>query len=102
MSKKFELKNLATGKTSELQALSGTIGPDALDISHLIRDQGVFTYDPGFMATASTESKIDVAIGATKFSKSSKTSTFCSRRRRLAARRASGRRLSRSTGKNCW
>src|SRR6202021_3722186 len=63
MSKKYELKNLATGKTSELDALSGTIGPDALDISHLIRDQGVFTYDPGFMATASTESKITYIDG---------------------------------------
>src|SRR6202044_4172014 len=63
MSKKYELKNLATGKTSELEALSGTIGPDALDISHLIRDQGVFTYDPGFMATASTESKITYIDG---------------------------------------
>jgi citrate synthase len=63
MSKKYELKNLATGKTSELDALCGTIGPDALDISHLIRDQGVFTYDPGFMATASTESKITYIDG---------------------------------------
>ncbi|MGA2343047.1 MAG: citrate synthase, partial [Steroidobacteraceae bacterium] len=33
------------------------------DISHLIRDQGVFTYDPGFMATASTESKITYIDG---------------------------------------
>ena len=63
MSTKYQLKNLATGKTSELEALSGTIGPDALDISHLIRDQGVFTYDPGFMATASTESKITYIDG---------------------------------------
>ncbi|HEY5253098.1 MAG TPA: citrate/2-methylcitrate synthase, partial [Acidobacteriaceae bacterium] len=29
-----------------------------IDISHLTKDQGVFTFDPGFMATASTESKI--------------------------------------------
>jgi citrate synthase len=63
MTKKYQLKNLASGKTSELDALSGTIGPDALDISHLIRDQGVFTYDPGFMATASTESKITYIDG---------------------------------------
>src|ERR1700689_4435742 len=63
MSKKYELKNLTTGKASELNALSGTIGPDALDISHLIQDQGVFTYDPGFMATASTESKITYIDG---------------------------------------
>jgi len=63
MSTKYELKNLSSGKSSELNALSGTIGPDALDISHITRDLGVFTYDPGFMATASTESKITYIDG---------------------------------------
>jgi citrate synthase len=63
MSTKYELKNLTTGKTAELNALSGTIGPDSLDISHLTRDLGVFTYDPGFMATSSTESKITYIDG---------------------------------------
>ena len=56
MSTKYELKNLATGKTSLMNAITGTIGPEALDISNLIKEQGVFTFDPGFMATASTES----------------------------------------------
>jgi citrate synthase len=60
---RYELKHLATGKVAELNALSGTLGPDALDISRLIRDLGVFTYDPGFMATASTESKITYIDG---------------------------------------
>jgi citrate synthase len=63
MSTKYELKNLATGKTSQLNAISGTIGPDVLDISNLNKDQGVFTFDPGFMATASTESKITYIDG---------------------------------------
>src|SRR5471032_2391763 len=63
MSTKYELKNLATGKTSQLDAISGTIGPDVLNISHLTKDQGVFTFDPGFMATASTESKITYIDG---------------------------------------
>jgi citrate synthase len=63
MSNKFELKNLANGKTSQLDVLSGTLGPDVIDISHLLRDQGIFTYDPGFMATASTESKITYIDG---------------------------------------
>ena len=63
MSTKYELKNLSSGKSTELNALSGTIGPDALDISHLTRDLGVFTYDPGFMATASTDSKITYIDG---------------------------------------
>src|ERR1700744_2795038 len=57
MSTKFELKNLTTGKTSQLPAISGTIGPDVINISNLTKDQGVFPFDPGFMATASTESK---------------------------------------------
>src|SRR5450755_3079493 len=63
MSTKFQLKNLTTGKTSELDAISGTIGPDVLNISNLTKDQGVFTFDPGFMATASTESKITYIDG---------------------------------------
>src|SRR6202522_104858 len=63
MSTKYELKNLSTGKTSQLNAISGTIGPEALDISHLTKEQGVFTFDPGFMATASTESKITYIDG---------------------------------------
>jgi len=63
MSTKYELKNLTTGKTSLTNAIPGTIGPEALDISNLIKDQGVFTFDPGFMATASTESKITFIDG---------------------------------------
>ncbi|HXC09119.1 MAG TPA: citrate synthase [Steroidobacteraceae bacterium] len=63
MSTKYELKNLATGKTSALNAVSGTIGPEALDISNLVKEQGIFTFDPGFMATASTESKITYIDG---------------------------------------
>jgi citrate synthase len=63
MSTKYELKSLATGKTALLDSMSGTIGPDVVDISHLVRDMGVFTFDPGFMATASTASKITFIDG---------------------------------------
>jgi citrate synthase len=63
MSTKYELKNLATEKTSELDVISGTIGPAVLNISNLTKEQGVFTFDPGFMATASTESKITYIDG---------------------------------------
>ena len=63
MSTTFELKNLATGKTSVHDAKSGTIGPDVISISNLAKEQGVFTFDPGFMATASTESKITYIDG---------------------------------------
>jgi citrate synthase len=63
MSTKYELKNLNTGKTTQLDATSGTIGPDVINIASLTKDQGVFTFDPGFMATASTESKITYIDG---------------------------------------
>ncbi len=59
----FELTSTATGKTSTLPVRGGTIGPDVLDISGLTRDHGVFTFDPGFMATASTESRITYIDG---------------------------------------
>jgi len=60
---KFQLTNVATGKTTELPALSGTTGPDVVNIASLYKDHGVFTFDPGFMATASTESKITYIDG---------------------------------------
>jgi citrate synthase len=63
MSTKYELKNLKTGKTTELEALSGTIGPECINVASLQKDQGVFTFDPGFMATASTESRITFIDG---------------------------------------
>jgi len=56
--KKFELTDPATGKKSELETLSGTVGPDVLNIATLAKDHGVFTFDPGFMVTASCESRI--------------------------------------------
>ena len=63
MAKKFQLTNLETGKSSELSALSPTMGPDVLNIGALNKDHGVFTFDPGFMATASCESKITYIDG---------------------------------------
>ncbi|MGD0492729.1 MAG: citrate/2-methylcitrate synthase, partial [Steroidobacteraceae bacterium] len=61
--RKYELKDLTTGRTALLDAVSGTIGPDVLNIAHLTQDLGVFTFDPGFAATASTESKITYIDG---------------------------------------
>jgi citrate synthase len=63
MSTKYELKNLATGKAMPLDSTSGTIGPDVLNIANLTKELNVFTFDPGFMATASTESKITYIDG---------------------------------------
>jgi len=60
---KYELVNVSTGKKSVMEAQSGTVGPDCLGISSLLKDQGIFTFDPGFMATASCESKITYIDG---------------------------------------
>ncbi len=61
--KSFELADPATGTKTQLPVRSGTIGPDVLDIANITRDQGVFTFDPGFGATASCESKITYIDG---------------------------------------
>lgn len=62
-SKKFELVDPTNGKKTDVPVRSGTIGPDVLDIAALTKEHGVFTFDPGFMATASTESKITYIDG---------------------------------------
>ncbi|MFI4890301.1 MAG: citrate synthase [Steroidobacterales bacterium] len=63
MSTKYEIRNQQTGKVTELEFVSGTLGPDVIPIAPLLKEQGVFTFDPGFMATASTESKITFIDG---------------------------------------
>jgi citrate synthase len=50
-------------KNFDFPVKSGTVGPDVVDISTLYNQAGVFTYDPGFMATASCESKITYIDG---------------------------------------
>ncbi|HXT06206.1 MAG TPA: citrate synthase [Roseiarcus sp.] len=50
-------------KTIELPVESGTIGPSVIDIAKLYSQTGMFTYDPGFTSTASTESKITFIDG---------------------------------------
>ena len=61
--KVFKLTNPETGKTSDLVVHSGTHGPDVLAVNRLYKDQGVFTYDPGFAATASCTSDITFIDG---------------------------------------
>ncbi len=51
------------GTESELPVHKGTAGPDVIDIGRLYRDQGVFTYDPGFVATGSCSSEITFIDG---------------------------------------
>jgi citrate synthase len=61
--KNLKLTDPATGKTSELPVLKGTLGPAVLNIAAMPKDHGVFTFDPGFMATASCESRITFIDG---------------------------------------
>lgn len=49
-------------KTIELDVLSGTLGPDAVDVSTLYKYDH-FTYDAGFNSTAACESKITYIDG---------------------------------------
>ncbi|MEC9484172.1 MAG: citrate synthase [Halomonas sp.] len=50
-------------KTIEFPVYSGTAGPDVIDVRGLTAE-GLFTYDPGFVATAATESAITYIDGA--------------------------------------
>ncbi|MGC3965048.1 MAG: citrate synthase [Rhodocyclaceae bacterium] len=51
------------GQTYEFPVLSGTIGPDVIDIRSLYGKSGAFTFDPGFMSTASCKSSITYIDG---------------------------------------
>ena len=52
-----------SGNELELPVRSGTPGPDVIDIGQVYRQQGVFTYDPGFVATGSCSSDITFIDG---------------------------------------
>jgi len=52
-----------TGKEIELDLLKPTSGPMTIDISSLYKELGYFTYDPGFMSTASCWSNITYLDG---------------------------------------
>ncbi|WP_027008816.1 citrate synthase [Conchiformibius kuhniae] len=47
----------------ELPVLQGTLGNDVVDIRALNKATGMFTFDPGFVSTASCESKITFIDG---------------------------------------
>ncbi len=50
-------------KSVESPILSGTVGPDVVDIRKFYGQTGAFTYDPGFTSTASCESKLTYIDG---------------------------------------
>ena len=53
----------AAGKDLDLKVLSGSVGPDVIDIRKLYAQTGMFTYDPGFTSTASCDSAITYIDG---------------------------------------
>jgi citrate synthase len=52
-----------TGKKVQMPLLTPTSGPKTIDISTLYKELGYFTYDPGFMSTASCSSAITFLDG---------------------------------------
>jgi citrate synthase len=60
--KKARISLAGSQESIELPVLEGSIGPDVVDVRSLV-SHGVFTYDPGFMSTASTESSITYIDG---------------------------------------
>ncbi len=57
------LVNEETQPICELPVLSGTTGPDVIDVQELYKKTGMFTYDPGYTSTASCSSKITYIDG---------------------------------------
>lgn len=58
---KFNLGN--SDQPAEFPILSGSMGPDVIDIRTLHAKSGMFTYDPGFLSTASSSSEITFIDG---------------------------------------
>ncbi len=58
---KLDLRN--GDQPIEFPIMSGSMGPDVIDIRTLHAKGGVFTYDPGFLSTASSSSKITFIDG---------------------------------------
>ena len=55
--------NNASGEQTAFPTLQGTCGPKVIDIRRLYGATNMFTYDPGFTATGSCESKITFIDG---------------------------------------
>ncbi len=61
--KSFTLTNDETGKAVTLPILSGTMGPDVIDVRKLYAETGNFTFDPSYTSTASCKSRITFIDG---------------------------------------
>jgi citrate synthase len=64
MTQRYATLDLNDGSSAlQLPVIEGTVGPDVLDIRTLQGKGGVFTYDPGFLSTASCRSTITYIDG---------------------------------------
>jgi len=63
MADKTATLKLPDGKTLDFPVLDGTLGPEVVDIRTLYGRSGMFTYDPGFLSTASCSSSITFIDG---------------------------------------
>eukprot|EP01004_Peranema_trichophorum_P003733 NODE_2704_length_1512_cov_218.737221_g2330_i0.p1 GENE.NODE_2704_length_1512_cov_218.737221_g2330_i0~~NODE_2704_length_1512_cov_218.737221_g2330_i0.p1 ORF type:complete len:467 (-),score=83.64 NODE_2704_length_1512_cov_218.737221_g2330_i0:110-1465(-) len=61
--KTLTLKDDSTGKEWKFPVLSGTVGPDVIDVRKLYAQADLFTYDPGYTSTGSCESAITYIDG---------------------------------------
>jgi len=59
----FTVTNNATGESFEMPVLSGTCGPDVVDIRKFYAETDHFTFDPSFTATGSCKSKLTFIDG---------------------------------------
>lgn len=57
------IKDTESGKEAAYARLKGSLGADTVDFRSINKDFGCFTYDPGFMVTASCKSKITYIDG---------------------------------------
>jgi citrate synthase len=64
MSEKLATLSFSDGKPSvDFPIFAGTVGPEVIDVRSLYAKTGMFTYDPGFMSTASCRSSITYIDG---------------------------------------
>ena len=61
--KHYTLSDPESGAETQLRRYEPTLGPNVLDITSLYKEQGIFTYDPGFSATASCSSEVTYVDG---------------------------------------
>ncbi len=59
----YTLTHDESGKSVKLPILSGTVGPDVIDVRKLYAQTGNFTFDPSYTSTASCKSRITYIDG---------------------------------------